>query len=59
MKFWCKPRTITLVQILEKTCNNAKLELVNINAYIKFVENMSFCSQDIEPKRNFGVNQGP
>ena len=26
---------------------------------LKFVENMSTCSQDIERKRNFGVNQGP
>ena len=60
MKVWCKPRAITLVQILEKImCNNAKLELVNINAYIKFGENVSTCSQDIEQKRNFGVNQGP
>ena len=41
------------------TRNNAKLELVNINAYIKFGENMSICSQDIEWKRNFGVHQGP
>ena len=29
-----------------------------MNAYIKFVENMSSSSQDIERKRNFGVNQG-
>ena len=41
------------------TCNNPKLYLVNINAYIKFGENMSSSSQDIERKRNFGVNQGP
>ena len=30
-------------------CNNPKLDLVNINAYIKFGE-------DIEQKQNFGVN---
>ena len=39
--------------------NNAKLQLVNINAYIKVVENLSICSQDIEQKRNIGVHQGP
>ena len=40
-------------------CNNPKLYLVNINAYIKFGENMSSSSQDIERKQNFGINQGP
>ena len=39
-------------------CNNPKLELVNMNAYIKSGENLSICSQYIERKRNFGVNQG-
>ena len=34
------------------------LDLVNINAYITFGEIMSICSQDIEQKRNFGINQG-
>ena len=29
-----------------------------MNAYIKLVEILSICSQDIERKRNFGVNQG-
>ena len=41
------------------TSINPKLDLVNMNAYIKFGENMSICSQDIEQKQNFGVNQGP
>ena len=41
------------------TRNNPKLDLVNMNAYIKFGEIMSICSQDIEWKLNFGVNQGP
>ena len=36
-------------------CNNPTLDLVNMNAYIKFV---TICSQDIEWKQNFGVNQG-
>ena len=40
-------------------CNNPKLDLVNMNAYIKFGENMSSSSQGIELKGNFGVNQGP
>ena len=40
-------------------CNTPKLDLVNMNAYIKFGEILSICSQDIEPKQNFGINQGP
>ena len=39
--------------------NNPKLDLVNMIAYIKFGENMSSSSQDIEGKQNFYVNQGP
>ena len=41
------------------TCNNSKLDLANINAYIKFVEILSICSPDIEQKLYFDVNQGP
>ena len=41
------------------TCNNPKLDLVNMNAYIKFGESMSSISQEIEGKRNLSVNQGP
>ena len=33
-------------------CNNPILDLVNINTYIKFGENLSILSQDIERKRN-------
>ena len=40
-------------------CDKPKLDLVNMNAYIKFGENMSSSSQDIEQKQNFSVNQGP
>ena len=29
-----------------------------MNAYIKFGEILPICSQEIERKRNFGVNQG-
>ena len=39
------------------TCNNPKLDLINMNAYIKFSENRSICSKDIERKQNSGVNQ--
>ena len=28
----------------KKTCNGPKLDLVNMNAYIKFGENLSICS---------------
>ena len=37
--------------------NNPKLDPVNINAYIKFGEILSICSQDIERKRNSNANQ--
>ena len=43
----------------KKMCNNLKLDLVYTNAYIKFGENLSVCSQDIERKQNFRANQGP
>ena len=40
-------------------CNNPNIYLVNMNAYIKFGEILSSCSQDIERQRNFGIiNQG-
>ena len=35
------------------------MDLVNMNAYIKFGEFLSIFSQDIERKQNFGVNQEP
>ena len=37
----------------KKMCNNPKLDLVNMNANIKFSENLSICSQDIERKTKF------
>ena len=40
-------------------CKNLNVNLVNIYAYIKYGEILSICSQDIERKRNFDVNQGP
>ena len=41
------------------TCNNPKLDLAKINAYIKFGEILLIGSQDIEGKQNFGINNGP
>ena len=40
-------------------CKKPKLDLVNMNAYIKFGGILSICSQDIEGKRNSGINKGP
>ena len=61
MIFWPKSRCKnSLVQMCEKLiCNNPNVDLVNMNAYIKFGDILSICTQDIERKRNFGVNQGP
>ena len=39
-------------------CNNPKLDLVNMNANIKFGEILPIGSQDIEQIQNFGVNKG-
>ena len=41
------------------TSNNPNVDLVSIKCYIKFGQNLSICTQDIERKQNFGVNQGP
>ena len=42
----------------KKTTDNFNLDLVNINAYIKFGEFLSICSKDIKPKPNFGYRKG-
>ena len=39
--------------------NNPKLDLVDDNVHTKFGQNLSICSQDIEWKQNFDINQGP
>ena len=54
MKFWHKSRA----NVRKMTCNNPKLDLVNMSTYIKFCEILRIGSQDIERKRNFGVNKG-
>ena len=47
------------VKILRKMMgNNSKLELVNVDVHTKFGQILSICSQDIERKQNFDVNQG-
>ena len=39
--------------VWKMTCNNPKLDLVNMKAYVKFGENLSICSPDIEQKKNY------
>ena len=39
-------------------CNNPRLDFVNINAYIKFYENISSRSQDSEGKQNLALMKG-
>ena len=52
-KFRRKSRVITLEQMCKKmTANNPNVDLVSINSYVKFGQNLSFWSQD-------QVNQGP
>ena len=41
------------------TCNDPKLDLAKMNAYIQFDEILPIGSQDIERKQNFGVSKGP
>ena len=48
-----------LINLQKRTANNPYVDLVSINSYIKFGQILSICSQDIEQKRNFGVNRGP
>ena len=49
----------SLTNLQKMTANNPNVDFVSINSYIKFCQNMSICSQDIEWKQFFGVNQGP
>ena len=41
------------------TANNPNVDFVSVNSFIKFGQNLSICSQDIERKQIFGVGQGP
>ena len=38
-------------------CNTPNVDLVNMNACIKFGEILSISSHDIERKQNFGINR--
>ena len=40
-------------------CNNLNVDLVKINANIKFGEILPIGTQDIVLKQNFGINKGP
>ena len=40
-------------------CNNPKLDLAKMNAYIEFVEILPIGSHDVEWKGTFGVYKGP
>ena len=56
----CLPKFLWGHKNLQKmTCTDPKIDVANINAYIKFGEILSICSQDIERKQTFGLNQGP
>ena len=50
---------ISLTNLRKMKANNPNVDIASINSYIKFGQNMSICSQDIEGKQNFGANQGP
>ena len=44
--------SVTIVR--KKMCNNANLDLANINAYTKFGKILSICCKNIERKGNYG-----
>ena len=39
-------------------CIRHNMDLVYINAYTKFYQNLSICSEDTEQKTHFYINQG-
>ena len=41
------------------TCNNPKLDLVNVDAHKKIGQILSICSHGIKQKQNSDINQGP
>ena len=49
----------SVVNLQKLTCNNPNVDLIKVNAYVKFDQISSIRSQDIEWKRNFDDNQGP
>ena len=48
-----------VVNLQKLTYNNPNLDLVKVNAYAKFDQIPSICSQDIERKQNSDVNKRP
>ena len=47
--FWCKSRGHNSdINVGKMISNNPNVDLFNMNAYIKFGEILSICSQDIE-----------
>ena len=40
-------------------CIRYNMDLVYINVYTQFYQNSSICSEDIEKKHIFFINQGP
>ena len=66
LKIWSKNQILTSIKghnsvaNLRKTkINNTNLDPVTDNVYTNFRLNLSICSQDVEQKPNFDVNQGP
>ena len=49
----------SVTNLRKQKCNNAIQDLPNINAYAKFGQIPSICSQDTDRKRNSDTNQGP
>ena len=47
-----------VTNLRKMTGNNPNIDLVNINAYTKFSQNLSICSKDIERKQNSEANPG-
>ena len=49
----------SVTNLRRMTGNNPTLDPVNINTHTKFGQILSINSQDIEPKRNSDIFQGP
>ena len=48
----------SIINLQKLVLNNPNLDVVSINAYAKFGQIPSICSQDIKWKRNSDINQG-
>ena len=56
---WSRQGHNCVVNLRKLTCNNPNLDLVRVNAYAKFNQIPSICSQDIERNQNSDNSQGP